>query len=82
MAEHVYFSPGQLVFGGLLVFGLWAAFGVRLLVRGLRNDVLDSSGTPAAGRTWFIAGGLLCMLPLAAFLVFAWRQGYLGRQSF
>lgn len=80
MTQHVYSSPGQLIFGGFLVFGLCAAFGLRLLFRGIRNDILDSSGAPVAGRSWFIVGGVLCLVPLIAFSVFAWRQGYIGRQ--
>jgi hypothetical protein len=79
MIEHTYFSPGQLIFGGFLVFGLCAAFGLRLLYRSIRDDVLDSSGTPIAGRSWFIIGGIWCLVPLVAFSPFAWRQGYFGR---
>ena len=80
MTDHVYFSPGQLIFGGFLVFGLCATFGLRLLRRGIRDDVLDASGTPVAGRRWYIIGGVLCLVPLAAFSVFAWRQGYFGHR--
>jgi hypothetical protein len=62
--------------GGFLVFGICAAFGLRLLYRGIRGDVYDSSGTPIAARSWFIAGGIFCLLPLVAYSFFVWKQGY------
>jgi hypothetical protein len=61
---------------GFLAFGICAAFGLRLLYRGIRGDVNDTSGTPIAGRSWFIGGGIFCLLPLVAYLVFIWSQGY------
>ena len=76
MTELSYSSPGEAIHGGFLVFGLCAAFGLRLLYRGLRNDILDSSGTPVAGRSLFIVGGILCLLPLVAFVIFLCKQGY------
>jgi hypothetical protein len=63
---------------GFIAFGLCAVFGLRLLYRGLRDDIYDASGMRLAGRGWFIAGGILCMLPLVAFFLFIWRQGYFG----
>jgi hypothetical protein len=64
------------IWGGIAVFGLCAAFGLRLLYRGIRGDVLDSSGAPVAGRGWFVAGGIVLVLPLVGYLLFIWRQGY------
>lgn len=64
--------------GGFFVFGVCAVIGLRLLYRGMRNDVCDASGTPLAGRAWFILGGLVCLVPLAAYALFLWRQGYFG----
>jgi hypothetical protein len=64
---------------GFLAFTVCAAFGLRLLYRGLCGDVNDSSGTPIAGRGWFMVGGILCVLPLMAYAVFVWKQGYFGR---
>jgi hypothetical protein len=64
------------IWGGFIAFGLCAALGFRLLYRGLRGDVNDASGTPMAGRAWFIAGGLFCFVPLVAYSVFVWKQGY------
>ena len=64
--------------GGFIAFGLCGAFGLRILYRGIRNDVLDSSGTPLAGRSWFVVGGILLMLPLIGYTFFVWRQGYFG----
>jgi hypothetical protein len=63
---------------GFLAFAICAVFGLRLLYRGVRDDVYDASGTPIAGRGWFIAGGILCLLPLVAYALFLWRQGYFG----
>ncbi len=65
------------VWGGIFVFGICAAFGLRLLYRGLRGDVLDASGMPTAGRAWFICGGVVMLLPLVVFMIYLWRQGYL-----
>jgi hypothetical protein len=64
------------IWGGFLAFGICAAFGLRLLYRGIRDDVYDTSGTPLAGRGWFIAGGIFCLLPLVAYFFFVWKQGY------
>ncbi len=64
------------VWGGFLAFGLCAVFGLRLLYRGITGDVRDASGTPIAGRGWFIGGGIFCLLPLVAYSVFVWKQGY------
>jgi hypothetical protein len=62
--------------GGFLVFGICAFFGLRFLIRGLRDDIYDDSGNPIAGRSWFIVGGTFLLLPLVAFSLFAWKQGY------
>jgi hypothetical protein len=62
--------------GGFLVFGICAFFGLRFLIRGVRNDICDDSGSPIAGRSWFIMGGAFLVLPLIAFSFFAWKQGY------
>jgi hypothetical protein len=64
--------------GGFIVFGICAAIGLRLLYRGVSNDICDISGTPIAGRIWFILGGIFSMLPLVAYSLFVWRQGYFG----
>ncbi len=64
------------IWGGFLALGICAAFGLRLLYRGIRGDVCDASGTPIADRGWFIAGGLVCFLPLVAYSIFVWKQGY------
>jgi hypothetical protein len=67
------------IWGGFLVFGICAAFGLRLLYRGIRGDVNDASGTPIAGRGWFIAGGFFCLLPLFGYFVFVLKQDYFDR---
>ncbi|HOW68389.1 MAG TPA: hypothetical protein P5186_07145 [Candidatus Paceibacterota bacterium] len=64
------------IWSGVLVFGIGAAIGLRLIYRGIRGDVCDKSGTPMAGPSWFIGGGILCLMPLVAYLVFVWKQGY------
>lgn len=64
------------IWTGFLAFGICAAYGLRLLYRGLRGDVLGSSGVPMAGRGWFIAAGILCLSTLVAYTFFVWRQGY------
>jgi hypothetical protein len=75
----MYSSPstvGEAIWGGFLVFGICSFFGLKFLVRGLRDDILDASGHPVAHRAWFIVGGVLMQLPLALFVVFAWSRGY------
>jgi hypothetical protein len=64
--------------GGFLAFGICAAIGLRLIYRGVRDDICDASGTPIAGRSWFIIGGIFCLLPLIAYSLFLWKQGYFG----
>jgi hypothetical protein len=66
----------EAIAGGFIAFGLASFFGARLLLRGFRNDVNDSSGHLVAGRAWFIAGGILCQVPLIMFCLFVWRQGF------
>jgi hypothetical protein len=64
--------------GGFLVFGICSFYGLRFLARGLRDDILDNSGSPIAGRSWFVVGGILLIVPLVAFAIFAWKQGFFG----
>jgi hypothetical protein len=64
------------IWAGFLAFAICAAFGLRLMYRGIRGDVCDSSGTPLAGRSGFIGGGILCLVPLVAYSVLVWKQGY------
>ena len=71
-------TASEAIWGGFLVFGVCSFFGLRLLLRGLRNDTLDASGHAVASRGWFIGGGILLQLPLIAFAAFAWRQGFFG----
>lgn len=75
----MYSSPnsvGEAIWGGFLVFGICSFVGLKYLVRGFRNDILDSLGHPAAHRAWFIVGGFLMQLPLVCFVVFVWSRGY------
>ena len=62
--------------GGFIAFGVCAFFGLRYLIRGLRGDIYDDSGGPIAGRSWFIVGGSVLLVPLVVFSLFAWKQGY------
>ena len=62
--------------GGFLAFGALAVFGLRLLARGVRNDIYDWLGHAPAPRAWFIVGGVLCQLPLVAWVVFLIKQGW------
>jgi hypothetical protein len=73
---HTYGTAHEAAGSGVLVFGIAAFYGVRLLIRGIRDDIYDDSGTKVGGRGWFIVGGLVMILPLIAFSFFAWRQGY------
>jgi hypothetical protein len=71
-------TASEAIWGGFLAFGICSFFGLRLLIRGLRDDTLDSSGHQVASRGWFITGGILLQLPLIAFTAYAWRQGSFG----
>ncbi len=66
----------EAVAGGFAAFGACSIWGVRLLLRGIRGDTLDRMGHPVASRGWFIGGGIFLQLPLIAFALFVWRQGY------
>ena len=65
----------EAMWGGFIAFGLCSLWGLRLFLRGLRGDVLDSSGHSVASRSWFIGGGICLQLPLVGFTLFAWNQG-------
>jgi hypothetical protein len=54
---------------------LCSFWGLRWLIRGLRGDVLDSSGMAVAPRGLFIAGGILLQVPLIGYTLFVWKQG-------
>lgn len=64
---------------GLVVFAIIAFFGLKILIRGLRDDTADITGIPNGSRWWWIIAGILMQLPLIIFTVFAWRQGFFGR---
>ena len=64
------------IWGGFFAFGVASIFGLRLIIRGLQNDTNNSSGHLEVCRGWFITGGILFQLPLIAFLLFVWRQGF------
>jgi hypothetical protein len=66
------------MWAGFIPFGLCSFWGLRLLTRGFRGDILDSSGMAVAPRGLFIAGGLLLQLPLIGYAVFVWKQGLFG----
>src|SRR5262249_10322705 len=69
-------TPSEAIWGGFMAFGICSFFGLRLLLRGLRGDTLDSSGHTVASRGWFILGGMLLQLPLVGFTLLAWKQGF------
>ncbi len=71
-------TPQEAIWGGFIAFGFCSFWGLRLLLRGIRGDILDSSGHPVASRGWFIGGGIFLQLPLIGFLLFVWRQGFFG----
>jgi hypothetical protein len=68
----------EAMWGGFIAFCLCSFWGLRLLLRGLRGDVLDASGSAVASRGWFIGGGIFLQLPLISFTLFAWKQGLFG----
>ena len=65
----------EAMWGGFIPFCLCSLWGLRLLWRGWRGDILDSSGMARASRSWFVIGGLLLQAPLVGYTVFAWKQG-------
>lgn len=48
----------EAMWGGFIPFGLCTLWGLRLVWRGLRGDILDSSGSVTASRSWFIIAGV------------------------
>lgn len=66
----------EAIWGGFIAFGFASFFGARLFIRGLQNDVNNSAGHIVAARPWFIIGGILFQLPMVAFCLFVWRQGF------
>src|ERR1700690_2951639 len=68
----------EAMWGGFIPFGLCSFWGLNLLLRGLRQDILDASGHEVAPRSLFIGGGILLQLPLIGFTLFAWKQGLFG----
>jgi hypothetical protein len=66
------------MWSAFIPFGLCSIWGLRLLWRGLRGDILDSSGMDVAPQSLFIFGGILLQLPLAGFALLAWKQGLFG----
>ena len=71
-------TPEEAIWGGIIAFGVCSIWGLRLLLRGIRGEILDSSGHAVASRDWFIGGGIFLQLPLIGFLLFAWKQGFFG----
>jgi hypothetical protein len=71
-------SAQDTMWAGFIPFGLCSFWGLRLLMRGFRGDILDSSGMAVAPRGLFIAGGILLQLPLIGFTLFVWKQGLFG----
>jgi hypothetical protein len=61
---------------GIVVFGIFSAYGLTFLIKGLRDDIYDWLGERRAPRWSYIAFGLVCQVPLGVFLAFLARQGY------
>jgi hypothetical protein len=68
----------EAMWGGFIPFGVCSIWGLRLLLRGIRRDILDSSGMETASRKWFIMGGVLLQLPLGCYGYFVWSRGLFG----
>lgn len=79
MFSENYNDARDAIGSGFLTFGLCSLWGMRLLVRGIRDDILDASGHRQAPRAWFVAGGILLQLPLIGYTIYAWRQGYFAQ---
>ncbi len=71
----MFTQDSGILWAGFVPFCFCSIYGLRWLIRGLRGDIFDSSGGAMASRGWFVAGGLLAQLPLAAYTYFVWRQG-------
>ncbi len=65
----------EAMWSGLIPFGLCSLWGLRLLVRGLQGDIVDSSGAETASRSWFIIAGILLQFPLGGYVYYVWKQG-------
>jgi hypothetical protein len=71
-------SAKDSILAGYIPFGICSFWGFRLLIRGLRGDVLDASGMVTAPRSLFIIGGILLQLPIIGYTIFVWKQGFFG----
>jgi hypothetical protein len=65
--------------GGFVGFGVLALLGLRLLVRGIRDDIYDWLGERSAPRWSYILAGVLLVLPLVAWIAFLSHQGWFER---
>lgn len=71
-----YYGMGRPISGGFTAFGLLAIYGIRLMYKGLTNDIYDFMGERNAPRWSYIVFGALCVMPLVGFVVFLVHQGY------
>ena len=70
------FVLGRRIGGGIFGFGALSIYGLRFLYKGLRDDIYDWIGEKKAPRWSYIAFGLLCQLPLIAYICFLSHQGF------
>lgn len=73
----MYGSPDPL--DGLIIFGLLALWGVRLLIQGAKGETVEWCGTPRVARWTYLIVGSLSLLPIIAYCTFLARVGYLPK---
>lgn len=75
IATHNY-ALNRRVGGGFTGFGVLSVYGLRLLFKGIRDDIYDWIGEKSAPRWSYIAFGIFYQLPLIAYTLFVIHQGY------
>ena len=73
-----HITARQAMWAGYIPIGLCAFWGIRLLARGIRGDVCDSSNTPIASRSSFITVGIFLLLLFIGYTLFVWKHGLFG----
>jgi hypothetical protein len=74
--EYINFPTRVWIYYGFIVFGCCSAYGIKLIYLGITNQIIDESGMDKAPRWMFLAGGFLIQIPLVAYIVYLFHQGY------
>jgi hypothetical protein len=74
---HPYLALGNRIGGAFAGLGMLSFYGLKLLYKGVNDDIYDWIGEKNAPRWFYIAAGIFFQLPLIAFILFLSHQGLL-----